>query len=94
MYKFVMEGAISMMADAFLYSLADGLVTGEYIHSCPFAVTLELTVALMAGAVAGSLAGFIMHHATVMDEALSAALRPIWPRLSRIPIRGAKVGQG
>ena len=87
---FVLEGCLTMMIDAFLYSLADGLVSGSYIYSCPGAVAVELTIALFAGSIAGALTGLVIHHLEVFDEVISAVLRPIWPRLSRLLIISCK----
>lgn len=87
----VLESALAMAVDAFMYALADGVVTGTYIHSGRGGVALELSVALIAGSIAGALGGTIVHHIDLFVEVGAAFLRPIWPTISRIVLRSCKV---
>ena len=87
----VLEGCLAMAVDAFMYALADGVVTGTYIYSGKGGVLVELCVALISGSIAGSLGGLVVHHVDLFVEVTAAFLRPIWPTISRIVLRSTKV---
>ena len=82
--QYVIESCLSVALDVYMFTLADGLVTGSYLVSSARAIVFDLTLTLISGSLAGALGGLMLGNADIIDEFVGAVLKPLSPWIPQL----------